>query len=79
MMRRNSIAQAGVLPVGRSQADVIRNMEKPMGLPYDQLQILEAIEGELQTTDPGFTYVFFAFSSVTRDQDMPSVEQLKDL
>ena len=50
-----------------------------MGLPYDQLQILEAIEHELRTTDPGFTYVFFAFSSVTRDQDMPSGEQLKDL
>jgi len=57
----------------------MRYMEKPMSLPYDQLQILEAIENELRTTDPGLACVFFAFSNVTRNQDMPSVEQLKDL
>lgn len=51
-------------------------MEKPMGLPHGQRQILEAIENELRVTDPGLTCVFGAFSSVTRHQDMPPVEQL---
>jgi hypothetical protein len=50
-----------------------------MGLPNSQLQILEAIENELRITDPGLTCVFFAFNSVTRNQGMPPVEQLKDL
>jgi hypothetical protein len=47
-----------------------------MGLPHGQRQILEAIENELRVTDPGLTVVLGAFSSVTRNQGMPSTEQL---
>jgi hypothetical protein len=57
-------------------ADAIRNMEKPMGLPRGQRKILEAIENELRVTDPGLTLVLGAFSSVTRNQGMPTIEEL---
>ena len=48
-----------------------------MGLPHGQRQILEAIENELQVTDPGLTFVLGAFSSVTRNQSMPTIEELQ--
>jgi hypothetical protein len=41
-----------------------------MGFPNGQLQILAAIENELQE-DPSLAAAFSAFTSVTRDADMP--------
>jgi hypothetical protein len=46
-----------------------------MGLPNGQLQILAAIENELQE-DPSLAAAFSAFTSVTQDADMPAAEQL---
>jgi hypothetical protein len=47
-----------------------------MGLTPGQRQILDAIENELRITDPGLIIMFRAFTSVTRYQGMPSIEQL---
>jgi hypothetical protein len=46
-----------------------------MSLPNFQLQILAAIENELQA-DPELDSAFSAFTSVTRSADMPAAEQL---
>jgi hypothetical protein len=46
-----------------------------MGLPNSQLQILAAIENELQE-DPSLAAVFSAFTGATQDADMPAAEQL---
>jgi ferric-dicitrate binding protein FerR (iron transport regulator) len=47
-----------------------------MGLPYSQLQILTAIEKELQA-DPQLEPAFCAFTRVTRNASMPATEQLR--
>lgn len=47
-----------------------------MGLPNSQLQILSAIEKELQA-DPSLAAAFSAFTSVTRSASMPPAEQLE--
>jgi hypothetical protein len=46
-----------------------------MSLPDGQLQILIAIEHELQA-DPELESAFSAFTSVTRDGSMPAAERL---
>ena len=46
-----------------------------MSLPDSQLQILNAIEHELQA-DPELESAFSAFTSVTRDGSMPAAERL---
>jgi hypothetical protein len=45
-------------------------------LPNSQLQILAAIENELQA-DPSLGSAFSAFTSVTRSAAMPAAEQLR--
>jgi hypothetical protein len=47
-----------------------------MGLPNSQLQILAAIENELQA-DQNLAAAFLAFTSVTQSADMPAAEQLE--
>jgi hypothetical protein len=46
-----------------------------MSLPNSQLQILAAIENELQA-DPELDSAFLAFTSVTHSAEMPAAEQL---
>lgn len=46
-----------------------------MGLPNSQLQILAAIENELQA-DPTLTSSFSAFTGATQSAGMPAAEQL---
>jgi hypothetical protein len=46
-----------------------------MGMPNSQLQILAAIENELQE-DPSLAAAFSAFTSATQDADIPAAEQL---
>ena len=46
-----------------------------MGLPNNELQILAAIENQLQE-DPSLASKFSAFTSVTRSGHMPAAEQL---
>jgi hypothetical protein len=46
-----------------------------MSLPNSQLQILAAIENELQA-DPELDSAFSAFTKVTLSADMPTAEQL---
>jgi hypothetical protein len=47
-----------------------------MGLPNSQLQILAAIDNELQE-DQSLAAAFSAFTDVTQSTDMPAAEQLE--
>jgi hypothetical protein len=48
-----------------------------MGLPASQRRILEKIENALRGSDPRLTSLFAIFSRLTRDEEMPRVEQLR--
>lgn len=48
-----------------------------MGLPASQRRILEKIENALRGTDPRLTSLFAIFSRLTRDEEMPRIEQLR--
>jgi hypothetical protein len=48
-----------------------------MGLPARQRRILEKIEHTLRGSDPRLTALFAIFSRLTRDEEMPRIEQLR--
>jgi hypothetical protein len=48
-----------------------------MSLPPSQQRILERIEGMLRVSDPRLTALFTIFTRLTRDEEMPSIEELR--
>jgi predicted transcriptional regulator len=50
-----------------------------VGLPASQRRILEKIEHALRGSDPRLTSLFAIFSRLTRDEEMPAIEQLRAL
>jgi hypothetical protein len=48
-----------------------------MGLPARQRRVLESIEGRLRSSDPRLAAMFVIFGRLTRDEDMPRIEELR--
>ncbi|HUY52312.1 MAG TPA: hypothetical protein VMV92_42515 [Streptosporangiaceae bacterium] len=48
-----------------------------MSLPASQQRILDRIEHMLRDSDPRLANLFFIFTRLTRDEDMPRVEEVK--
>jgi len=48
-----------------------------MGLPASQRRILERIEHALRGSDPRLTALFSIFTRLTRDEEMPRIEQVR--
>jgi hypothetical protein len=48
-----------------------------MGLPARQRRVLERIEGTLRGSDPKLAALYTIFSRLTRDEEMPRIEQLR--
>lgn len=48
-----------------------------MGLPASQRRVLEKIENALRGSDPRLASLFAIFGRLTRDEDMPGIEELR--
>jgi hypothetical protein len=48
-----------------------------MGLPVRQRRVLERIESALRGSDPKLAALYAIFTRLTRDEEMPKVEQLR--
>jgi hypothetical protein len=48
-----------------------------MGLPVRQRRVLQRIEGTLRGSDPRLAALYAIFSRLTRDEEMPRIEQLR--
>ena len=48
-----------------------------MGLPVNQRKILERIENALRGSDPRLAALFSIFTRLTRDEEMPRIEQIR--
>jgi len=48
-----------------------------MGLPVRQRRVLERIESTLRGSDPKLAALYAIFARLTRDEEMPRVEQLR--
>jgi len=48
-----------------------------MSLPSSQQRILDRIEGMLQDSDPRLTALFVIFKRLTRDEEMPRMEEVR--
>lgn len=48
-----------------------------MSLPASQQRILDRIEQKLRASDPRLTSLFSIFTRLTRDEDMPRIEEIK--
>jgi hypothetical protein len=48
-----------------------------MGLPVRQRRVLERIDSALRGSDPKLTALYAIFARLTRDEEMPRVEQLR--
>src|ERR1700733_13782455 len=48
-----------------------------MGLPARQRRRLENIEHKLRSSDPRLAAMFSIFARLTRDEDMPRIEELR--
>jgi hypothetical protein len=48
-----------------------------MGLPAGQRRVLEGIESKLRGSDPRLAAMFTIFARLTRDEEMPRVEELR--
>ena len=48
-----------------------------MSLPMSQQRILDRIEGILRDSDPRLTALFVIFTRLTRDEEMPRIEELR--
>jgi hypothetical protein len=48
-----------------------------MGLPARQRRVLDRIEGALRGSDPRLAALYSIFARLTRDEDMPRIEQLR--
>jgi hypothetical protein len=52
-------------------------MGDAMSLPTSQQRVLERIENRLRDSDPRLTALFVIFTRLTRDEEMPGVEELR--
>jgi hypothetical protein len=48
-----------------------------MGLPVRQRRVLERIENALRGSDPKLAALYAIFARLTRDEEMPRIEQLR--
>jgi hypothetical protein len=48
-----------------------------MTLPASQQRVLERIENRLRDSDPRLTALFVIFTRLTRDEEMPGIEELR--
>lgn len=48
-----------------------------MGLPARQRRVLDDIEGTLRGSDPKLAALYATFARLTRDEEMPRIEQLR--
>ena len=48
-----------------------------MGLPARQRRVLDRIESALRGSDPKLTALYAVFARLTRDEEMPRIEQLR--
>jgi hypothetical protein len=48
-----------------------------VGLPVRQRRVLDGIESKLRTSDPRLAVMFAIFSRLTRDEEMPRIEELR--
>lgn len=48
-----------------------------MGLPARQRRVLESIETRLRCSDPQLASMFMMFDRLTRDEEMPRIEELR--
>jgi hypothetical protein len=48
-----------------------------MGLPARQRRVLESIESRLRGSDPRLAAMFTIFARLTRDEQMPRIEELR--
>jgi hypothetical protein len=48
-----------------------------MGLPARQRRVLDRIEGALRGSDPRLAALYAIFGRLTRDEEMPRIEQLR--
>jgi hypothetical protein len=48
-----------------------------MGIPVRQRRVLDSIESKLRRSDPRLTMMFAIFSRLTRDEEMPRIEELR--
>ena len=48
-----------------------------MGLPARQLKVLDRIETTLRGSDPRLASLYAIFTRLTRDEEMPRIEQLR--
>jgi hypothetical protein len=48
-----------------------------MGLPVRQRRVLERIENTLRGSDPRLAALYAIFARLTRDEEMPRIEQLR--
>jgi hypothetical protein len=48
-----------------------------MGLPASQRKILERIENALRGSDPRLASLFSIFTRLTRDEEMPRIEEIR--
>jgi hypothetical protein len=49
-----------------------------MGLPVRQRRVLDVIESGLRRSDPRLAVMFAIFGRLTRDEEMPRFEELRD-
>jgi hypothetical protein len=48
-----------------------------MSLPSSQQRVLDRIEGRLRDSDPRLMALFVIFTKLTRDEEMPRIEELR--
>jgi hypothetical protein len=48
-----------------------------MGLPVRQRRVLDSIESKLRGSDPRLAAMFAIFARLTRDEEMPRIEELR--
>jgi hypothetical protein len=48
-----------------------------MGLPVRQRRVLDGIESRLRRSDPRLAVMFAIFGRLTRDEEMPRIEELR--
>jgi hypothetical protein len=48
-----------------------------MSLPSSQQRVLDRIEGILRDSDPRLTALFMIFTRLTREEEMPRIEELR--
>jgi hypothetical protein len=60
-----------------SLGEITARSEVSVGLPVNQRKILERIENALRGSDPRLAALFSIFTRLTRDEEMPRIEQIR--